>query len=187
MVDQLTKDFSSLGNNIESGETYNPFEENISILDQYKDIPNESIDVCVTFFNNWNQLCYDREDWNLKRQFHENKFNIENLLKLNYNWIKDFLKRFTFIILKDCYTHVETCQMRSGIQHLLETFGDTQINGQKFNQLIEAEIKYIDNGLECWLNDHVESEIANYPKNIKSYPKTHIWWDKLSCKENLSP
>jgi hypothetical protein len=166
-------------------EIYNPIEEILLIFLKSETKSVDSIDFCMDFFNNWNQICIDREDANLKTQLEKSLPSIKNLLSSNLYWIKDFLKSFTFVFLKDSYTHIEICELRSGIEHFLDLCADLKIDNENLKEFVKNELKYIDSALDFWLNDHVEIENNNHEKFQKSYPKTHHWWNHLSIKENL--
>jgi hypothetical protein len=184
MVDNLSEKFSSASVCVIQ-ESHNPLDEIIQTLNDFKDKSVESIDTCMNFFHNWNQLYTDQEYINLQTQLKNKSSDIKNLLNSNFCWIKQFLRRFTFIFLNDLYSHVEICELRSGIQYFIDFCKESGINSESSSDTVKNDLKYIDSALECWLNDHVEIDGVKYAITKKSYLPLHNWWNILSMKENL--
>jgi hypothetical protein len=166
------------------GERHNNLEEILKILNDHLTEEDDTIDFCVDFFKYWNRMCINPDE-NLKSQLETKKKIIENLVNSNLCWIQEFLSSFAFVFLADCYTHVEICELRSGIEYCLEFCKDSKINNKNLKEFVIQELTHIDKALEGWLNDHIETGKVDYKKFITSYPKSHHWWDHLSIKENL--
>jgi hypothetical protein len=107
---------------------------------------------------------------------------IKKILVENRKWFEAFLKRFLYLCGQNNSPLIE-CEVRSGIEYLLEFWGDSTCESVwlSLREVLNPKkqiTEYIDKGLERWIQNCGFESTREWPtRKPNDYPQNHKWWE----------